>query len=580
MFTRRIVFDLALIAFVVSAGFGFWTAHDATAFTSRFVVLLLGAVLALAATRLPSWRSLNGAMMLFALAGVALSLRFLVFNDWASPEWEDRNSKLALLDGLFRLIPNIMPAGLRLVIEPDVAGGIAAVSTPFVALMLAQSRARASHFAFIAWGVAGFALALTLFVSLSYGAWLATGLALGLWVGWRLSGRWLTSRGWDEARAWRVRVAVIAAALAIGAAVYAALVFLPPVKAWPVIGSAAARSSTWLYALPLARDYAFTGLGLGNFGRAYPIYALLTYYYVTPRTRNVFADVLIEQGMLGLISFVAMLAVAIVSGVRALRHAFAESRLVEASLAAVTVVLINGLGNNPLNGSDSLALGGLFALLPMAFVMAGARLTARNTAPQLQLAKPGLAFAGLAAVGLMFWQPLLAAWHANLGAVGQTRAELAIHDPIRSDTPSLDEARQMADLSPAMAEFDQALALDPANPTARQRLSQIALAHGQTEQALVHAQAAWDAGHRDTITRLVLGDAYVADGRVAEAVALVRGIGQAEPRFRGQAWYRYWVNDDFERAAYFYAAAVALDPTNTDAAFMQAEAERLAKEKH
>jgi hypothetical protein len=578
--TRRIVFDLALIAFAVSAAFGFWTAHDATAFASRFVVLLIGAVLALVAARLPSWRSLSGAMALFALTGVALSVRFLLFNDWVSPEWEGRDSKLALLDGLFRLIPSLMPAGLRLVIEPDVAGGIAAVTTPFVALMLAQSRARASWLAVVAWAAAGSVLALTLFVSLSYGAWLATGLALGLWVGWRFGGHWLIARGWDEARAWRVRVVAIVTVFAVGTAVYAALVFLPQIKTWPVIGNIAARSSTWLYALPLARDYAFTGLGLGNFGRAYPVYALLTYYYVTPRTRNVFADTLIEQGTLGLASFVAMLAVSIVSGVRALRHAFAESKLVEASLAAVTVVFINGLGNNPFNGSDGLALGGLFALLPMAFVMAGSRLASRNAATQLRLVQPSLAFASVAALGLLFWQPLLAAWHANLGAVVQARAELAIHDPIRSDTPSLDEARVMADLSPAIAEFEQALALDPTNPSARQRLSQIAVARGHIEQALAHAQSAWDAGHRDTITRLVLGDAYVAHGRVDEAVAIVRDIGQAEPRFRGQAWYRYWVNDDFERAAHFYRAAVALDPTNADAAFMQAEAERMAKEKH
>jgi hypothetical protein len=580
VFTRRIVFDLALIAFVVSAAFGFWTAHDSTAFASRFAVLLIGAVLALVVTRLPSWRSLNTAMALFALTGVALSVRFLLFNDWASPEWEARNSKLALLDGMFRLIPSLMPAALRVLIEPDVAGGIAAVSMPFAVLMMVDAARARLALARVGWMGVIAVLVLTLFISLSYGAWLATGLALFVWLGWRMSGRWLAANGWDEARAWRMRVIVIGVVLASGLAIYAGLVLAPELRELPVIGSIAWRSSTWVYALPLARDYAFTGLGLGNFGRAYPVYALLTYYYVTPRTRNVFADILIEQGTLGLISFVAMLSVSIVSGVRALRHAFAESKLVEASLAAVTVMLINGLGNNPLNGSDGLALGGLFALLPMAFVMVGARLAARNTAPQLRLAQSGLVFASLAALGLLFWQPLLAAWHANLGAVVQARAELAIHDPIRSDTPSLDEARTMADLSPAMAEFEQALALDPANPTARQRLSQIALARGQTERALVHAQAAWDAGHRDAITRLVLGDAYVAHGRVGEAVVLVRGIGQAEPRFRGQAWYRYWINDDFERAAYFYSAAVALDPTNTDAAFMQAEAERLAKEKH
>ena len=158
-------------------------------------------------------------------------------------------------------------------------------------------------------------------------------------------------------------------------------------------------------------------------------------------------------------------------------------------------------------------------------------------------------------LGALFWRPLAAAWHANLGAVHQTRVELRAYDWHHFDNPTLAEVRAAEDLSAAIDHFQRALAFDPGQPTARTRLSQIAHARRAYDDALAHAQAAWDAGHRDRITRLVLGDALVAHGRVDDAVAVIQGLDRAAMRLSGQAFYHYQRHGDHERAAWAREAA-------------------------
>lgn len=584
------LFDAAVLAFVASAALGYWTAHDAGAFTAAFWVIAAGAAAALVVAHLPSVRAVRSAAALFAALGITLAIRFLALNDWTDVMWSLRGDKLAPLDALFTRLASLTLPSLAFATEPDVAGGIAATALPFIALFAVRAYRRSQWAALAGWVLGAGVAGLMLFISLSYGAWLATAGAFGAWAAWRLTGRALRARGWDAGRAWRAQAVVLAALMALGILAYAALLLAPGLGNAPLIGGTAQRARTWFAALPLAQDYFFTGLGLGNFGRPYPIYAQLTAYWITPRTRNVAADVLIEQGILGLVSLTLAFAVALTLGLRALRRRPAHAALVEAGLASTLVTLANGLLNNPLHGSSAAALGGLLLFLPMAFVVAGARLAARAnadaTAPTampprrrwIGLAGAAVMVFAIAAVALAGWRPLAASFHANLGAVEQARVEFAIHDPLIDNAPSLDYARRTGDLSRAVEEYRAALQLYSDNPVARVRLAQIALGRGEYDAALGHAQAAWDAGHRDPRTRLTLGDALVAAGRVPEAVQIVRGIGQANRRFYGQGWSRYMADKDYTRAAYAYAAAVAVDPNDGESAHMRAEAERMARE--
>jgi len=185
----------------------------------------------------------------------------------------------------------------------------------------------------------------------------------------------------------------------------------------------------------------------------------------------------------------------------------------------------------------------------------------------------------LAILAALFYRPIRAAWYADLGAAEQSRVELGHYDQWHFDNPTMDQVRQQNDLNGAIQLLQKAAQVDPANSTARQRLAAIMLSRGQYEDALIQMQAAWDAGHRDSVTRLLLGDAYAANGQPERAAEVTHGLQWAKGRLAFQAWYRYWVGKDYQRAADAWTAVVLLDPTDKQSVASQAEAARRAGQK-
>jgi predicted Zn-dependent protease len=161
-----------------------------------------------------------------------------------------------------------------------------------------------------------------------------------------------------------------------------------------------------------------------------------------------------------------------------------------------------------------------------------------------------------------FRHSLLGAWYANLGAVQQTRLELSRYDPKQAAGFMLDPIRQASlnELQPALNNFAKALAADPTNRTALQRRAEVALSVGDYAAALADTRRLWEAGYRDEVTRLLYGDALVANGDPAAAVSTVQGLTWAEPRLVGQAWARYWEKQDYRRAADAWQAVLWMDP--------------------
>jgi hypothetical protein len=254
-----------------------------------------------------------------------------------------------------------------------------------------------------------------------------------------------------------------------------------------------------------------------------------------------------------------------------------------AGLLSLVMTSVHDLVDDPLYST----LGMPLIWIPVGMIIAGLcaaggrTVEAESPREKLQRKWSWYAFAVAMVIGLALliplWQPLGAAWFANLGALHQTRTELSRYDYEHFDDPTLDEIRQQQDLSIAEHFFLRALVLDPGQVTARTRLAHIALSRGQYEQALAHVQVAWDAGHRDRVTRLVLGEALVATGQVETAVQVVRGLEWAEWRFEGQAWYRYWLGKDYRRAADAWRANLILYPESEHTKRWLAEAEARAR---
>ena len=176
----------------------------------------------------------------------------------------------------------------------------------------------------------------------------------------------------------------------------------------------------------------------------------------------------------------------------------------------------------------------LFFPAAAAFLLAGGQ---GKAAPDWSFA--GWQLLAIAPILLLFVLPAVrAALQANLGAVLQSRTELAhyswpavpIQDALRRD-PAID-------LAPAIARFDAALSLDPGNATANRRLGQIELARGDYGAASARLAAALAIAPTHRAARQLLGELRAISGDVLGARALWQGLdlskGQLDARL---FWY-------------------------------------------
>lgn len=586
----RTPFDAVLLLFLITAGLSLAVAYDPQGARAVFPTpigwgklwgLILATLVFYAVASLTTEQERIWAMVLLSALGAAVAVYFVTTNDWAAAP-----VRWALIPRLGNLVQSVVPSvpGHRL--SRNVAGGLVALILP-VSLEVAGTagrlrgrkgdkgtggqrdasrdpgrarrkeggRWRAGEAARAVWGWGTAALmSLGLFLSSSRGAWVAFASALGLAAGWWLVGR--VSAGGRRIAAF---LGLVTTTGLIGGLTLAAV---PSLQAL-TLGSEGATNRLQIasQAALLVRDYGFTGIGLGQFPEVHSTYALMIHVPVLVFAHMTPLDVAVEQGLPAAIALIGIWAGAAWMGLRALARFEQASAGLRAGLLGLAAVIIHGAFDTVMYGSRAL----LLLWLPVGLIVAAERQTGgseqRGTRSGLWRRRWGVVAGVTAAlaIGIPFWRPLAATWQANLGAVHQTRVELRAYDRHHFGDPTLAEIRQAADLSVAIDHFERAVTLDPGQPTARTRLSQIALARGEYDKALAHAQAAWDAGHRDRITRLVLGDALVAHGRIDEATTIARGLERASMRLNGQAFYQYQRHGDDTRAAYAREAARGVD---------------------
>ena len=571
----RTPLDLPLLLFLLSAGIGIVTSYDPRgAYAASpwmppagqwIVGLVLAALVFYALAGVDGHDRLTWTMALFAGLGAVGAVWFLLTNDWAA-----NLARLPLIGGLGTALQS--RAWPRLPIpelNANLAGGLLAMLWFYglgVAVVGFRSALRWQRWL---WGVGGavaaVVTALGLFLTASRGAWLAAAGGAGLAAVWVLAAGLTRRAGWNRSQRLAFAVSVVAvlsmAWLAVAIQWVQSSVFDPD-------GSIAGRATLYSESLLLARDYLFTGVGTGTFPVIHSTYALLIHVPVMIHVHNMYLHILVEQGLLGLAALMAMLLIPAVLALRALIPSAKTSPLLLAALAALAVEILHGLVDYPLHGNRSL----LFLWVPAAFVLAACRApvdpagapSPRSEAAwggRVPLRAPAFAAGGLLLVAVvaavLFWRPIAAAWNANLGALTQTRAELQRYDYRHFGDPTLHQVRRAVDLSSAERYFRQALDLDPTNATALTRLAAIALDRSDYAGGSSLVQTAWDAGHRDRITRLLYGDALLAAGDVDAAVEVVRGLRYARDRFLGQVW-NYQQDGDQQRAD--YAAAAAASP--------------------
>jgi lipopolysaccharide biosynthesis regulator YciM len=138
--------------------------------------------------------------------------------------------------------------------------------------------------------------------------------------------------------------------------------------------------------------------------------------------------------------------------------------------------------------------------------------------------------------------------------VHQSQAELGAYT--WPEWPIQDEVRRYVDLGPATAQFERALALDPGNATANRRLGMIELSLGQYGAALGHLEAAYAAEPWCPTTQQLLGEAYLANGRLEEGRALWSGLSNEQSQLDIRVWWYGHIGEE-ERAEWVRQAAAS-----------------------
>lgn len=567
--------ELPLLLFIFTAAVAAGISYNLSAAGLQFARILAGVTLFYAiAEAEPPFLTLLAAGFVFAAAGLALYFP-TQHNFTLAP------AKVGLVNSLGLWINANLPAPPGPSIHNNVAAGTLALALPFgMALSCTAFRRLRSARSLTSSLAAGAAFLLTniilagLILTTSRGAWLGTAGAacLGLLA-------WVQTRRFPGPRAKPIFWSVTLLSITLISVMLFSGTLL---SASPQLIALQNRGQIWVQALPIIRDYPFTGSGLMAFPMVHAIYGILIHNPYLDHSHNTFLQVWIDQGLFGLLALLWIGALVFIWIWRALERQ-SLPLLGLAGLLALVAITLHGIYDVVFYVERTLPLTGL----ALGFGWHSQRPAAPggHTTPPSNPTERNLGAVFIAAMLLLslfsFSAPLNSAWHANLGAIWQANSELSIYNPLSFDTITLDQVRREANLELAEAHFKKALVRQPDNPTALQRLAAIALSRGDYDQALEWIKTAWEYGHRDDRTRLLLGDALVAIGQpemAAEILSLQGSPGGshlvwAEQRLLGQAWYRYWLPQDYQRARDAWKTVLVLNPSSVTAEFWLAQAQ-------
>lgn len=299
-----------LALFLLAGVIGLYSAQDTVAAAKAFFIFAMGATVYLVASQsIRSSGEIRSFLWAVAVAAAAVGLYGAVTGlGGAGVEAYGATENYVRAEGLFT--------------HPNQLGGFLALTIPPVAALAVSERTPWLRVA--AYGLASAAL-LGLVLTYSRGAWVGTGAGLLALLPALRRGSWILPG------------AVLVGAFATSGAVLERLGSITDADSDPAVTS---RFDIMWASLDLVADNPFLGVGLGNFQAAYgnlmvQNLPLLSYSLgVPPQAHNLFVNLAAEVGLVGLLAFVAMLAVTLFKVLRVYRTGSAQMRTLALGMAA------------------------------------------------------------------------------------------------------------------------------------------------------------------------------------------------------------------------------------------------------
>ncbi len=525
---KRTTIDVPLALFLATAGVGVWAAYDRETAWAKFWLLVASVLLFYALAGQPQ-KNLWLIAAFLSLVGLGTALFFLFTHNW-----QDQPAKIGFLQQIGLRWMDVrfsVPLGS---IHPNDSASVMAMMTPFLIAIGDRARREKRRTLVLVVLSIGMVVLVSFLLTTSRGAWVASGVALAAWFLWILSG-WLFRHNPIQRRSAFGLTVFLFAALGIG------LVLMFPGSIVRLAGTlpgpnhSISRLELANSALNLVEDYPFTGGGLRTFSGLYSHYILDIPFFITNISHDLYLDVTLEQGILGLLAYSFVLVGSfwyLASG--SLSPSIAPLRW--AILAGMIVMSVHGLVDDIVYNIEGCPL--LFLLPGLALAIPKSRHQQTKVVmldrQRNSILRPIAVMVVLVALILAynFRQSLEASWYADLGAVQMARIELA-------DFPSgkWTDGSESDALKPAEGWFHHALQLNPNNRTAHHRLGLIAMLRRDYPTAIAHLEKAHalDGNHRGI--RKLLGYSYVWAGQLDQAADMLAGISEAKSEMRVYIWW-------------------------------------------
>jgi O-antigen ligase len=530
--------DLFILLFLATAVIGLWTSYDPAAAAAKFWTLI-GAVCLYYALAAQPRAHLQPVVAALVLVGVGVAALFLLSNDWS-----DFPSDLGILNRIGLTVMAARPElPLGEIMDNSVGGILAGLLPLALGLGLIGWREKRRGWLILA-GLSGGFMSFALIMTSSRGSWLALTTAVSIWFLWSVGGRLFKADSY-------LRPALIGAAALLGGGALWLVAnryfggFIGLANALPGLPVGTSRYQLAATTLHLAGDFLWTGGGLAAFAGLYSHYILVIPFFIFSYSHNFYLDLLLEQGLFGLLSLLGMLVGAAWLLWRPSRQAGTGSSRQAGTDEAAGYWrwgVFTGLMATALHGFVDSALYSEQGT-PFLFVWAGlAAALARPADEQPAWLTPlswrtigigaGAAAAVLLLTALFLRQPLAASWQANLGAVKMAQVELA-------DFPS-DEwvgDRYAAAYGPAVAHFERALAHAPDQAAAHYRLGMITLETQAFATAVNHLEQAQAARPAHPGIHKRLAYSYLWAGDMEQAAPLLDALPETRGELESYAWW-------------------------------------------
>jgi O-antigen ligase len=526
---------------LITAATGVWAAYNQEAAIEKLWVIV-GAVAIFSALANQPRVNLGVVASLVGLMGVLIAFIFIFTNDWKT-----QSSDFELIRNAGEWITAIRPPVTLRGLSPNFTGGLLAIIVP-IPFAYAYHAWKEDHLVqtILSAGM-GLIILIGLFLTSSRGAWLALVVGTGTWLLWRGS----------EYLALKARKSPFLIFGLLLLILVLPLIWLVSILPGGIVGVAErlpglptgeSRYGLATNTLKLIGDYPFTGGGLRSFAGQYSQYMLVIPYFSYAYSHNFYLDVIFEQGFIGGLSILVIIAAALwrlMTKSGSIPRSTLSSRMSGAVIISTFIILIHGLADDPLYGevgSPLLFLIPAFAILLSHDILredGGETTAAAFSVPQpstkgirRRYLLPGIVLILVLSGIILFRKPIVSSWYANLGAVQMAKQDLLNWPQDQwnadADVSALDSAREL---------FHQAAALNPGQRTAWHRLGLISLQARRFEVAQLELEEAHQIDPEHRGIRKSLGYVYAWNGAFDQAYQMLEGIGEAKEEMGVYVWW-------------------------------------------